>query len=666
MRSNLIRLILLLAAGGVAGTAYYLVKRLPERRQEVATFQVKRGDLTQRSYVRGELRPVRSITVTAPNLGSSVQVTRLATAGAMAQAKDLIVEFDDSDLKASLEEAELEVAEVDENIKKAEADLAIRRNQDQVELLRAQYAVRRGELEVRRAELLSKIDARKNELTLEEARRASAKLQEDVKSRVQQAEAELAVLRERRRRVMQDVRRARQRVDQTRILTPMTGLVALKENRGREGFMFGQQVPEVREGDQVSPGSPLAEVLDLSEMEISARVNEIERASIREGQEVLVRLDALPGKVVHGRIKNLSGTASSNIFSGDPTKRFDCTISVDMPELLTHVGAGKETIERIMATAAENAKRFASQIGGGASPVVAAADTVIRESRGGPGGRGAQRGERGADGGGSEGRGGAGAAVSDADRQKMREAFQQAAGGRDPRQMSAEERQKFFEEMRQKMGGQFQTRGSGEGGAGRSGGGRRGGREGGGPEAGRERGEGPRMMVFGPGQGQEGSRRGSGGPRGQGSEDDEGPALSLRQGAGDQQFTAEEREKAELPAPTDENSVMNVLLRPGLLAEIEIIVEKIPNTLYVLQRGVFEKGEKTVVYVRAGDRVEQRPVKLGKRTESRVAVLEGLREGEVILLADPEAGAAQPARKKTEAPRTEPVVPRIGSPGGSR
>ena len=237
MRSNLIRLILLLAVGAVVGTSYYLVKRLPERRQEGATFRVQRGDLTVRSYVRGELRPVRSITVTAPNLGSSVGVTRLAAAGALAQAKQLIVEFDDSDLKASLEEAELEVAEVDENLKKAEADVAIRRNQDQVDLLRAQYAVRRAELEVRRAELLSKIDARKNELTLEESRRSYTKLQEDVKSRLQQAEAELAVLRERRRRVLQDVRRARQRVEQTKVLTHMTGLVAIKENRSRE-FQF--------------------------------------------------------------------------------------------------------------------------------------------------------------------------------------------------------------------------------------------------------------------------------------------------------------------------------------------------------------------------------------------------------------------------------------------
>src|SRR5574341_673078 len=122
MRSTLIRLIVLLALAAVTGTGYYLVKRLPERKQEIPTVQVKRGDLVVRTYVRGELRAIRSTLLTAPNLGSSAQVTRLAPNGALGRAKDLIVEFDDSDLLTSLEDAELEVAQVGESIKKAEAD----------------------------------------------------------------------------------------------------------------------------------------------------------------------------------------------------------------------------------------------------------------------------------------------------------------------------------------------------------------------------------------------------------------------------------------------------------------------------------------------------------------------------------------------------------------
>jgi multidrug efflux pump subunit AcrA (membrane-fusion protein) len=679
MRSTLIRLIILLSVAAVAGMGYYLVKRIPERKVEVPVVQVKRGDLIIRSFVRGELRAVRSATLTTPNLGATTQVTRLAPAGALAQAKDLVVEFDDSELVASLEDAELEVAQVSENIKKAEADQASRRNQDQVDLLKARYAVRRAELEVKRNELISRIDARKNELTLEEAKRALAKLEEDVKSRLQQGEAELAVLREQRRKALLEVNRVKTRMAQTRLLAPITGLVAIKENRSG-GFNFGQQAPEIREGDQLSPGNPIAEILDLSELEVSARVNELERASLKEGQEVLVRLDALPGKVVHGKIKALSGTASSNVFSSDPAKKFDCTFSINMREMLAHVGATPQQIDRVMATAAENAKSFATAM---------AAPSAPSFGGGGPGGEG--RGRRGGGGenaaglgprqeggpsaegqggrrrgeGGGQFAGGTAGGVSDEQRQKMREAFQKALGGRDIQSMSQEERQKFFAEMREKMGGAMPFGGGGGGGFGRRGGGEGG--AGGGLGPGGQVRFGP-AVPGGPGPGGPGMMV-AGGP--------EGPpdlaSLSLRQGAS-QQFSAADREKAQLPAAPEEGSVMDVLLRPGLLVEAEIIVQKIPNTLYVPMQAVFDKGGRTVVFVRNAERFEMRPVKLGGRTESQVTVLEGLREGDSIALQDMEAGPAQPSKKskdKEKGKSSQPALPagpkaQLGLPAGGR
>lgn len=644
MRSTLIRLIVLLAVATVAATGYYIVRRLPERKQEVPVVRVKRGDLVVRTFVRGELRAIRSTLLTAPNLGSTAQVTRLAPAGSLAQAKDLVVEFDDSDLLASLEDAELEVNQVGENIKKAEADLQIRRNQDQVDLLKARYAVRRAELEVKRNELVSAIDARKNILTLEESKRALTKLEEDIKSRLQQGEAEIAVLKEQQRKAALEVNRVKSRIAQTKLLAPMTGLVAIKENRSG-GFFFGQQLPDIREGDQLQPGMPIAEILDLSDLEVAARVNEIERASLHEGQDVLVRLDALPGKEVHGKIKVLSGTASSNVFSSDPTKRFDCTFSIDMREVLAYVGATPAQIDRVIATAAENAKRFAaspppppSMLGGPGGP------TMIVMGPGGGSPPAAASGDS------AEGRGGRGSGgTSGGAQQRMRQAFEKALGGRDIQKMSQEERQKLMNELRQKMGAEAGSmtvqRGRSEGG----------------PPGGAPGGGGVSIQIGG---------AASGAPSGPGAAADL-LSLSLRQAAS-QQFTAEEREKAELPKPPEEHSVMDVLLRPGLLVESEIIVEKISNTLYVPLQAVFEKSGKTVVYARAGNRFPPRTVKLGKRTESQVAIVEGLRETDVVALADMETGRL-PSKKdkdKGSAPRSQPALPgpkaSLASPGASR
>jgi multidrug efflux pump subunit AcrA (membrane-fusion protein) len=103
---------------------------------------------------------------------------------------------------------------------------------------------------------------------------------------------------------------------------------------------------------------------------------------------------------------------------------------------------------------------------------------------------------------------------------------------------------------------------------------------------------------------------------------------------------------AKLPAPPDEESGLQILLRPGLLADVEIIVEKIPNAIYVPAQAVFDKEGRTVVYVQSPAGFQERPVKVMKRSESTMVISEGLQAGELIALSDPTAGAG--GKKKQE------------------
>ena len=152
---------------------------------------------------------------------------------------------------------------------------------------------------MKRNELLSAIDQKKNVLNLEEAKRRLSQLKSDIKSRQEQAEAELAVLRERKQKALLEMARARSRLTQVKVLAPMTGLVAIRQNSSsRMGFGF--DVPDIREGDQVQPGMPIADVLDLSELEVVAQVGELDRANLSEGQEVILGLDAVPNEKFRG------------------------------------------------------------------------------------------------------------------------------------------------------------------------------------------------------------------------------------------------------------------------------------------------------------------------------------------------------------------------------
>jgi multidrug resistance efflux pump len=514
LKKVIIRLILASVVLGGAWRGYTFIRDLPKTQQQIATTRVRRGDVVVRSFTRGELRAARSATLIAPNLFGTVQVTRLAPLGAFARAKDLIVEFDDSEVNSRVEEQQLGLEQIDEQIKKAQADLAVSSNQDQVDLLTAQFDVKRAQLEIQRNPLLSAIDAKKNELALEQAQQHLKQLESDIQSRRQQAKAQLAVLQENRNKSVLELAREKQRLAQVRLLAPISGLVAIRQNR--PNFYFpGMQIPDIREGDQLNPGIPVADVLDLSELEILARVGELDRANLREGQEAIIQLDAIPGQRLKGKIKSMSATATANVFSSDPAKKFDVVFSVDMEQLFNVLGVKQEQIRKLMAIAELN-KRVRPQPG---------APSMALAAAGAPGAPATAR-------------------TPVATAQKSTPV-----------------------------------------------------KPGGAP------------MTVGP--------------------------ISPMEAA--QQFTAEELAKAELPPPPEEDSQFDVLLRPGLLADVEIIVDKVSNAIYLPNQAVFEKDGKLVAYVKNGNAFEARPFKPLKRSESTMIVASGLEPGDIVALADPTA-----------------------------
>jgi hypothetical protein len=401
------------------------------------------------------------------------------------------------------------------------------------------------------------------------------------------------------------------------------------------------QVPDIREGDQVQPGIPVADVLDISEMEVVARVGELDRANLREGQEVNMRLDALSNTTLTGKIKSLSGTASANAMSFDPAKKFDVVFSVDMRELLTALGAKPAQIEKILATAEQNRKKhgatsaaassgfpgggFPGMMSGGPGmggfPGAGGGDGAPRMMTfGGPGGGipgGMQAGGGFPGAGGGEGRrqfGGAGGAGMPPE---IREAMNKVLKGRSMADLSPEERQKVMEEMRKALPAEMQAQ------MGRRGGGQRG-------EGGGQRGEGG------------GQRGGQGGP----PELAGGPGMMFGM-ARPTQFTEKEMAEAKLPPPPEEDSQFDVLLRPGLLADVEIIVEKVPNALHLPMQAIFERDGKTVVFVQGKNQIfEPREVKPLKRSESVMILASGVTEGETVALADPTA--AKQGQKKSK------------------
>jgi RND family efflux transporter MFP subunit len=76
-------------------------------------------------------------------------------------------------------------------------------------------------------------------------------------------------------------------------------------------------------------------------------------------------------------------------------------------------------------------------------------------------------------------------------------------------------------------------------------------------------------------------------------------------------------------------------LRPGMMAGLQIELERIPNVLVVPMEAVFLKNGQTVVYVLSDGIYSERPLTLARRGAGQAMVSKGLKPGEKIALKDP-------------------------------
>ncbi len=297
--------------------------------------RVERGDLRLDVYTTGELQPTQVMPLSAPTAsGGTLSVVLLANSGSRVEPGEVVLQFDLSEQEYSLQKNRSDLEEAEQEIAKAEAQAAVQEADDRLALLKAKFAVRQAELDVQKNPLLAPIDAKKNELALEEARRALAQLEQDIRSHASSNQSTVKLAQTKMGKARVEMQRAEQNIQNMTLRAPIAGIVAIQGNMMATGgfFFTGMTLPEFRAGDQVQPGTHVADILDMSHMEIVAKVKESDRPSIRVGEPVEIRVDAIPGPVFRGKVKAVSGMALQSMFQANPTRQFDVTVEIDRPE----------------------------------------------------------------------------------------------------------------------------------------------------------------------------------------------------------------------------------------------------------------------------------------------------------------------------------------------
>ena len=301
-------------------------------------YRVEKKRFSQTLRLNGTTMAAHSFAVLAPRLeGASVGsmvITKLAPSGAPVKKDDVLVEFDAQsqqkdylDKKATYDNLVGQVAQ-----KQAEEDIA--RSKDDTGLQQAEDELQRAQLEMKRNEIVSRIDAEKNQESVDEAQATLKQLKETYQLKRAAAAAGIRILEIQRDRAQEAMRYAQNNASKMVVRSPMPGVVVFNT------MWLGSRMGTVQQGDQVRPGLPFMSVVDPSQMEVRVDLNQVDLLKVRPGMHAKMHLDAYPGIELGATLEDLSPLGHNGQFT-DTIRIFSARFSIQGtdPKLLPDLSA---------------------------------------------------------------------------------------------------------------------------------------------------------------------------------------------------------------------------------------------------------------------------------------------------------------------------------------
>lgn len=310
-----------------ASAAVYGVAHFSSRPPAIPTFQVKRGEFLDVLDIRGQLKAMKSVTITAPANAGDLQILKIATDGAQVKKGEVVVEFDPSKTKQDLAQDQSVLKSSQADIEQVRADGRLNEEVDTTAVMKAKYDVEVAKLDASKSEVVSRIDGAEANLKLADAEQALRQAEAQLKSDTTVDGATIQDKKNASRKAEFDAQRAERALSAMTLKAPSDGTISLLSiwhNGGEAPF---------KAGERAWPGTPIAELPDPASMRIAARVDETERGRLALSQPVTLQLDAIPDRQFTGKIERIGTIATSDFSSGWPIPRnFDVEISIDQAD----------------------------------------------------------------------------------------------------------------------------------------------------------------------------------------------------------------------------------------------------------------------------------------------------------------------------------------------
>jgi len=292
----------------------------------IPTAEVVRGEFVDYTQLRGEIEAGKSVVLSAPSNTGDLQIIQLAKNGAAVKKGDIVVQFDPTDLMQRLQQSQTDLKQAEAQIDQTRAQGRLKQEQDTTDVAKGKFDVERARLDASKQEILSVIDGEKSKLVLADAEQKQKHLEQQVKSDVTSNDADVNSRKLRRDKAKFDVDRRLNNIKQMKLAAPVDGMVTLRQNF-RAGGPFGSS-PEWHVGDRAWSGAAILELPDLSTLRVTAQVDETDRGRLKVGQQVSIRVDAVPDKELQGTVEDISPLTKPDFSSFPPDNNFSVTIKL--------------------------------------------------------------------------------------------------------------------------------------------------------------------------------------------------------------------------------------------------------------------------------------------------------------------------------------------------
>jgi len=293
----------------------------------MSTAIVQRGPVQDSITMSGTLRPLKVINIPSP-LEGNVEKINFQYGGAVKKGQ-LLVEMNASKLESEHREAKTAFLQAAEELKKlVEWKDSLEVAKAQRDIKKALSAIEKAERELANSkklfdlEIISNNDLESAKEAVVSAKEAHLSAEEQMKTTLENgSDINITIARNKQENALAKLTELEKKLEKTVVHASLSGIVLDPRNTGRFKNLIDV-------GSETKVGAVLLTIGNLSGFSIDAKVDEVDVGKVKEGQTVLVTGDAFVGKVLKGKIAQLSSEASSSVGFVGERATFNLVVSV--------------------------------------------------------------------------------------------------------------------------------------------------------------------------------------------------------------------------------------------------------------------------------------------------------------------------------------------------